>query len=101
MSEVSYSTLADYVSHRRPQIAQQARGDPPDAYIRQSYRPGVEAEVDFGDVWIDLDGSHTKCYLFILRLSYSGKAVHRVFLCSSQAILQANDRSRHAGSPKG
>ncbi len=35
-----------------------------------------KAEVDFGDVWIHLDGVSTKVFLFSLRLSFSGKAVH-------------------------
>lgn len=35
----------------------------------------MEAEVDFGDVIINLAGELTVCYLFVFRLSYSGKAV--------------------------
>ncbi|MFD8286530.1 hypothetical protein ACFV47_46255 [Streptomyces solisilvae] len=44
----------------------------------------MEAEVDFGDVAVRLAGEMVTCYLFSLRLSYSGKAVHRVFASASQ-----------------
>ncbi|WP_329244913.1 hypothetical protein OG223_08960 [Streptomyces sp. NBC_01478] len=45
-------------------------------FIPQTHRPGEEAEVDFGDVCITLDGVRTLCCLFVFRLSFSGKAVH-------------------------
>lgn len=50
----------------------------------QSHRPGVEAEVDFGDVTVRLAGQTVVCYLFSFRLSYSGKAVHRIFASGGQ-----------------
>ncbi|WP_206190880.1 transposase [Streptomyces phaeochromogenes] len=67
-----------------------ARG-PPQAFVPQSHRPGDEAEVDFGDVWIDLDGVSTKVLLFSLRLSFSGKAVHKIFAsCGHEAFLEGH-----------
>ncbi|MFF2813618.1 hypothetical protein ACFVT2_41940 [Streptomyces sp. NPDC058000] len=45
--------------------------------VPQAKRPGEEAEVDFAEFWLDLAGQRRKCVLFTLRLSYSGKAVHR------------------------
>lgn len=54
------------------------------AFVPQTHLPGGEAEVDFGDVWVELAGELTKCFLFTLRLSYSGKAVHRVFASQGQ-----------------
>ena len=50
----------------------------------QSHRPGDEAEVDFGEVVVRLAGQDVGCYLFCLRLSFSGKAVHRVSLPGGQ-----------------
>jgi hypothetical protein len=76
---VSYSTVRDYVARRRPEIAAAAGRGTETAFVLQTHLPGAEAEVDFGDVWIRLAGEMTKCFLFTLRLSYSGKAVHRVF----------------------
>lgn len=33
--------------------------------------------MDFGEVWVVLNGVITKCHKFFLRLSQSGKAIHR------------------------
>jgi transposase len=76
---ISYATVAGYVNHRRPQLAAQRRdrASVVSGFVPQLHLPGREAEVDFGEVWVDLDGVRTKCHLFTLRLSYSGKAVHR------------------------
>ncbi|GAA2463431.1 hypothetical protein GCM10010405_54940 [Streptomyces macrosporus] len=49
----------------------------------------MEAEVDFGDVAVRLAGELVTCYLFSFRLSYSGKAVHRVFAsCGQEAFFE-------------
>jgi len=82
--DVSYSTVRDYVARRRPQIAAAAGRGMETAFVLQTHLPGAEAEVDFGDVWVRLAGVMTKCFLFTLRLSYSGKAVHRVFASQGQ-----------------
>ena len=50
----------------------------------QEHPPGAEAEVDFGDVWVTLAGESVRCFLFTLRLSHSGKAVHRVYASQGQ-----------------
>lgn len=56
--------------------------------IPQTHMPGAEAEVDFGDVTIRLAGEQVKVYLFSMRLSYSGKAVHRIFAsCGQEAFF--------------
>jgi hypothetical protein len=47
--------------------------------------------VDFGELWVRLAGVQVKCYLFVLRMSYSGKAVHRVFAtCGQEAFLEGH-----------
>jgi hypothetical protein len=91
VSDVSYSTVRDYVAKRRPEIAAAAGRGLETAFVLQTHLPGEEAEVDFGDVWIRLAGVMTKCVLFTLRLSYSGKAVHRVFASQGQeAFIEGN-----------
>jgi transposase len=82
----SYSTVRNYVNRRRPEIAEEAgRGrHQPQGVVPQVHAPGAEAEVDFCDVWVRLAGEPVKCHLFTLRLSYSGKAVHRVYASQSQ-----------------
>jgi hypothetical protein len=46
--------------------------------IMASHLPGRQAEVDFGEVSIRLRGELVTCHLFSLRMSYSGKAIHRI-----------------------
>lgn len=84
VNAVSYSAVRDYVARRRPEIAAAAGRGTETAFVLQTHLPGAEAEVDFGDVWIRLAGEMAKCFLFTLRLSYSGKAVHRVFASQGQ-----------------
>ncbi|MDI9889238.1 IS21 family transposase [Streptomyces sp. HNM0645] len=84
MEDVSYGRVRDYIRRRKPEIwVEEGRG-PPAVFIPQTHRPGEEAEVDFGDVYITLNGVRTLCYLFVFRLSFSGKAVHRIFLSQGQ-----------------
>lgn len=75
--DVSYSMVQRYVSRRRPQIQAAAGAAAAEAFIVQPHPPGLEAEVDFGDVKVWLNGELVTCYLFAFRLSYSGKSVHR------------------------
>lgn len=80
-SELSYSTVRDYIRRRRPEI-NAAAGRLVEVFVPQEHAPGGEAEVDFGDVWVILAGVKTRCHMFTFRLSHSGKAIHRV--CSTQ-----------------
>jgi transposase len=81
---LSYSTVRDYVAVRRREIAVAAGRGRQEAFILQTHRPGEEAEVDFGELWVRLAGTPTKVYMFALRMSYSGKAVHRVYASQGQ-----------------
>ncbi|WP_425597516.1 IS21 family transposase [Streptomyces tendae] len=83
-ADVSYPMVRRYVADRKPQIAVEAGKAPIEAFIPQTHPPGMEAEVDFGDVAVRLAGELVTCYLFSFRLSYSGKAVHRVFASAGQ-----------------
>jgi len=64
--ELSYSTVRDYVRVRRAQIDVEA-GRRVEVFVPQEHAPGAEAEVDFGEVWIVLDGVKTKCHMFIFQ----------------------------------
>jgi len=91
--QVSYSYTAKYVHRRRAELTAQAAGRAGvlAGYVPQLHAPGAEAEVDFCDLWVRLDGQVTKCFLFTMRLSYSGKAVHRVFASQGQeAFLEGH-----------
>ncbi|WP_328459351.1 IS21 family transposase [Actinoplanes sp. NBC_00393] len=89
--DVAYSTVRDYVSMRRRQIAAEA-GAPMDGFIIRHNRPGADAEVDFGEVMVCLAGTMTRCHLFAFRLAYSGLAVHRVTVsCGQEAFLEGHE----------
>ncbi|MFF3846872.1 hypothetical protein [Streptomyces sp. NPDC002328] len=52
-------TARDYMARRRPQIRVEEGRGRSRVFIPQSHRPGVDAEVDFGDVYVKLaDVSH-------------------------------------------
>lgn len=89
-TDLSYSTVRDYVRIRRAQIDLEA-GRRIEAFVPQEHAPGEEAEVDFGELWVMLAGVKTKCFLFTLRLSHSGKAIHRVYSSQGQeAFLEGH-----------
>jgi transposase len=88
---VSYWTVRDYVARRRPEIAEEAGRGPARVFVPQHHPPGQDAEVDFGELWVRLAGVMTKCFLFVFRMSYSGKAVHQVFAtCGQEAFLEGH-----------
>lgn len=90
-TELSYSSVRDYVRVRRAEILAQAGKQAEEAFVPQEHAPGAEAEVDFGDVYVTLAGIRTRCHMFAFRLSRSGKAVHRVYSTESQeAFLEGH-----------
>nr|WP_240929600.1 IS21 family transposase [Streptomyces coryli] len=90
-AEISYQMVRGYVAVRRRQIRLLYDRGAEVAFIPQAHIPGAEAEVDFGEVQVLLDGKAARCYLFSFRLSYSGKAVHRVFAsCGQEAFFEGH-----------
>jgi transposase len=87
---LSYSTVRDYVRVRRAQIDVEA-GRRVEVFVPQEHAPGADAEVYFGEVWVVLNGVKTKCHMFVLRLSHSGKAIHRIYPTQAQeAFLEGH-----------
>ena len=78
-TDASYSAVGDYVARRRPGILAEAR--PGHQHLHglfpQIHAPGEEAEVDFAEAFAVIAGKSMKCYLFTLRLSFSGRSIHR------------------------
>jgi transposase len=88
---LSYSTVRDYVARRRPQIAAEAGRPLESGCVPQTHPPAAEAEVDFHDLWVVLQGVKTKTALFTMRLSFSGRAAHRASLSQGQeAFLESH-----------
>jgi transposase len=62
--------------------------------VPQTHEPGEEAEVDFGEFYAVIAGVSTKCHLFVLRLSASGKAARIAFTSQGQeAFLEGHVRA--------
>jgi transposase len=92
-TQAGRTVIYEYVARRRAQILAEAKQGHAhlEGMVPQQHLPGEEAEVDFADVWVRIAGEMTKCHLFTLRLSYSGKAIHRVFKSEAQeAFLQGH-----------
>jgi transposase len=83
-ARVPESTVRENVRRIRAEIA-----DPPEAMVPQLHQPGQEAEVDFGELWAYVAGVLTKLWLFSLRLSASGRAIHKVFATQAQEAFLA------------
>ena len=77
---VALSTVRGYVGERRRELANVTRV----VTVPQLHDPGAEAEVDFGELRCWLGGVFTKCWMFVMRLSASGKAVHRIYATQAQ-----------------
>ncbi|MGH3430535.1 MAG: IS21 family transposase, partial [Mycobacteriales bacterium] len=105
-TQAGKTTVYEYVARRRPEVIAEAREGHAhlEGMVPQQHMPGEEAEVDFADVWVRVAGEMTKCHLFTLRLSYSGKAIHRVFKSEAQeAFLEGHVEAFRAlgGVPTG
>jgi transposase len=62
--------------------------------IPQTHPPGAEAEVDFGEFHAVLGGAAVKCWMFVMRLSNSGRAFHVAFATQAQeAFLEGHVRA--------
>ena len=65
--------------------------------VPQTHAPAQEAEVDFGEFTAVIAGTMMKVWMFVLRLSHSGKAVHIAYANQAQESfldghVQAFDR---------
>ncbi len=72
--QVGESTVRRFVAGVKAELAAV-----PMVAVPQTHDLGVEAEVDFGEFYVWLDGTWTRLWLFVMRLSASGKAFHHVF----------------------
>ncbi|MCA2216270.1 hypothetical protein [Jidongwangia harbinensis] len=91
MQAVSYQVVRGYVAERKPKIRAEAGHGPVNVFLPQTHRPGEEAEADFGEIVINLRGEPVTCMLFSLRLSFSGKTVHRIFASGgTEAFLEGH-----------
>lgn len=76
--EVAESSVRALVSRIRAEI-----GTAKEVSVPQTHPAAREAEVDFGEFYAVIAGVLERLWMFVLRLSYSGKAVHIAY--SNQA----------------
>src|SRR5262249_36565420 len=59
--------------------------------VPQSHLPGAEAEVDFAEFYAAIAGVLAKLWMFVMRLSHSGRAFHVAFATQAQeAFLEGH-----------
>jgi hypothetical protein len=78
-AELGESTVSSYVAELRRELT----GGVACVTVPQVHRVGEEAEVDFGELWVWLDGTLTKVWLLSCGPGASGKGFHVAF--ASQA----------------
>jgi transposase len=84
LSEV---TVSRYVARRRDELGLVRR----EVAIPQTHAAGAEAEVDFGEFYAFIAGENVKCWMFVMRLSNSGRAFHVAFGTQAQeAFLEGH-----------
>ena len=92
-------TVSRYVARRRRELGL----DDIEVAIPQTHLPGAEAEVDFGEFHTLLDGVDVKVWMFVMRLSHSGRAFHMAFGNQAQeSFLEGHVRAfEHFGGVPG
>jgi transposase len=80
-------TVSRYVARRKAGLGL----DRVEVAVPQAHAPGAEAEVDFGEFHAMIAGVLVKLWLFVLRLSCSGRAFHAAFATQAQeAFLEGH-----------
>jgi len=84
---VAEVTASRYVARRRAELGL----DNIEVMVPQSNEPGAEAEVDFGEFHAQVAGVLLKLWMFVMRLSCSGRAFHVAFATQAQeAFLEGH-----------
>ncbi|MGH8976171.1 MAG: IS21 family transposase, partial [Acidimicrobiia bacterium] len=73
---VAESTVRPFVAEVKAELANEVRR----VAVPQTKELGQEAEVDFGEFHLWLEGVLTRGWMFVMRLSASGRAFHRAYL---------------------
>ena len=73
-------TVSRSVARRREELQLTAV----EVAVPQTHEAGAEAEVDFGEFWARIGEVLVKCWMFVMRLSCSGRAFHVAFTTQAQ-----------------
>lgn len=79
-ASVSEVTVSRYVARRRVELGL----DRVEVAVPQTHPAGAEAEVDFGEFYTWIGGALVKVWMFVMRLSCSGRAFHIAFGTQAQ-----------------
>jgi transposase len=80
-------TVSRHVARRKCELGV----DQHEVAVPQTHPPGAEAEVDFGEFYATIAGVWIKLWMFVMRLSHSGRAFHVAFGTQAQeAFLQGH-----------
>jgi transposase len=79
----SESGLRRYVGRQRQALKR------PKIFLPLEFDPGIDAQVDWGEVWIVLAGERIRVQLFVLRLCYSRKVFAMAFPTQRQEAFFA------------
>ncbi len=83
------------VAHGVARIRRELTATPADVAVPQTHTPGGEAEVDFGEFPAVIGGAQVKLFMFVMRLSYSGRAAHVAYANQAQeSFLDGHKRLR-------
>lgn len=86
-AQLAEVTVSRYVAHRKREL----NLDRVEAMVPQTHAPGAEAEVDFGEFYATIAGVWIKVWMFVMRMSHSGKAFHVAFATQAQeAFLEGH-----------
>ena len=86
-ASVAEVTVSRYVARRRAELGL----DKVQVMVPQAHAPGAEAEVDFGEFHAMIAGVLLKLWMFVMRLSCSGRAFHVAFATQAQeAFLEGH-----------
>lgn len=87
-AQVAEATVRRYVQRRKEELGLKVR----QVFIAQSYECGGEAQVDWYEATVKLDGEPQKVQFFSMRSMSSGGAFHAAYLhATQQAFLEAHE----------
>jgi len=79
-ASLSESTVRPHVARIKSEVGLARR----EVMVPQTHPAGAEAEVDFGQFHVSVAGVVLRLWMFVMRLSHSGKAVHIAYANQAQ-----------------
>jgi transposase len=87
---VAESSVRRYIALRKRELGWKHE----EVFVPQTYRWGVEAQVDWYEAYADIGGERRKLQVFSMRSMVSGAAFHRAYpRANQQAFLEAHEEA--------